>query len=111
MQITTRAHSGCLVLRVQGELAPETAPRLKQAIAAALEEGCSRILLHLELSFIDSAGLAALISGLRRVREAGGWLGIATSSAAVRRILDLTGVDSLIPVFQSPEEALEGLQP
>jgi anti-anti-sigma factor len=59
-------------------------------------------------AFIDSAVLGALIASHREATEQGrNWALIVGngSGAAVRRILELTGLDAVMPVYTSLEEA------
>jgi anti-anti-sigma factor len=50
------------------------------------------------VEFIDSSGLGVLVGSLRRLREDGGDLVLRAASPAVTRILELTGLDGLLPV-------------
>lgn len=78
---------------VSGELDIATAPQLCQAVREALSERPST--LHLDLSgvsFIDCAGLQALIIGQRGARLRRGELLLRRASAQVDRLLDLTAV-------------------
>jgi anti-sigma B factor antagonist len=47
------------------------------------------------VEFCDSTGMNVLLSCLRRVRERGGELEIASPKPAVRKILQVTGLDSV----------------
>ena len=61
-----------------------------------------------DTAFIDSAVLGALIASHRDATEHGRrWALIVGngSGAAVRRILELTGLDAVMPVYSSREEA------
>ena len=61
-----------------------------------------------DTAFIDSAVLGALIASHRDATEQGRrWALIVGngSGAAVRRILELTGLDAVMPVYASRDEA------
>jgi len=58
-----------------------------------------------ELEFIDCAGLRALAGVQRRALRAGGSLVLAAPSRLVRRVLDLTGLMTGVPVCATVEEA------
>jgi anti-sigma B factor antagonist len=47
------------------------------------------------VEFCDSTGMNVLLSCLRRVNERGGELEIASPRPAVRKILQVTGLDSV----------------
>jgi anti-sigma B factor antagonist len=56
--------------------------------------------------FIDSSGLGVLIGALRRAREAGGELRVVSGDDAVVKILRITGLDRVLPLFSSLDEAV-----
>ena len=51
----------------------------------------------LAVPFMDSAGLGALIGGIRRAREAGGDVAVACSRPTLTRLLHTTGFDRIVP--------------
>ena len=60
--------------------------------------------------FMDSAGLGALIGGIRRTRDAGGDVAVACDRPTLTRLLHNTGFDSIVPVEDSIEQALAALE-
>jgi anti-sigma B factor antagonist len=60
-----------------------------------------------DITFMDSSGLAALISVLKRL-PAGGQLRLAAPSASVRSMLALTRMDKVFSIHDSVAEALRG---
>jgi anti-anti-sigma factor len=56
--------------------------------------------------FCDSAGLNALVAAARQARADGGEVRLVVVGEAVARIVALTGVDRVIPVYASLEDAL-----
>ena len=56
--------------------------------------------------FCDSAGLHALLGAHKRARAEGRQVRLVITGAQVRRILALTALDRLIPVFTSLDQAL-----
>ena len=71
--------------------------------------GPGRALVVVDMSrtrFCDSAGLNALVAAARQARADGGEVRLAVVGEAVARIVALTGVDRVIPVYASLEDAL-----
>ena len=69
-----------------------------------------RLLIDLsEVPFMDSAGLGALIGGIRRAREADGEVSVACSRPTLTRLLHTTGFDRIVPVTETVEAAIEAL--
>jgi anti-anti-sigma factor len=56
--------------------------------------------------FCDSAGLNALVTADRRARADGGEVRLAAVGEAVARVVALTGVDRVVAVYASMEDAL-----
>lgn len=82
-------------LRAVGEIDAHTAPTL----AAAIDAAAPTVRLDLSgVEFVDSSGLRVLIDAHQRMQEAGGSLTIATPSPAVKRLLEISGVDDYLVV-------------
>jgi anti-sigma B factor antagonist len=70
-------------------------------------DGCPVVVADLSgVPFIDSSGLGVLIGALRRAREAGGELRVVSGDDAVVKILRITGLDRVLPLFSSLDEAV-----
>lgn len=93
-----------VVLRVAGELDSFTASELRAGITQLL--GSEGTILDIrDVPFVDSAGLGALVGGIRRLREAGGSVAVCCTRSSVLRLLQMTGVDRLVAITESPTEA------
>lgn len=103
------AQDGTAVCRPRGEIDSFTAPRLRQALAGLAS--ARRLVVDLsDVGFIDSAGLGALVGGIRRSHEAGGAAAVVCRRPALVRLLEMTGFERLAPVAPTLEEALAALQ-
>ncbi len=79
---------------VAGELDASTAPRLRAAFSE-LPTRTDPVRLDLgAVTFIDSSGLRELIALSERVGAGGGTVVVSAESAAVRRLLEITGLES-----------------
>jgi anti-anti-sigma factor len=77
-------------IAADGRLSAATAPRLAEALAAAIVAGRRRILLDLNgLDYISSAGILAIQAMEARVQAEGGTLTLENAQPAVRVALDL----------------------
>ena len=87
------------VLHVAGDVDVETAPALLRALVALTDRGFSNLIIDLsDLTFIDAAGLGALVVALRGVHEAGGQLTVRSPPPVARLILELSGVEHLLRI-------------
>lgn len=94
----------CTICRPVGELDAFTVSQFRQALAELASS--SRLVIDLAgVPFVDSAGLGALIGGIRRVRELGGDVAVACSRPTLTRLLHTTGFDRIVAVAPSVEEA------
>lgn len=103
-----RTPEGYLVCRPVGELDAFTVSHFRQALA----EVASSPQLIIDMSavpFVDSAGLGALIGGIRRARELGGEVAVACNRATLVRLLRTTGFDRIVTVADTVEEAAASL--
>ena len=95
---------GCTVCRPVGELDAFTVSQFRQALAELAS--APRLLIDLAgVPFVDSAGLGALIGGIRRVRELGGDVAVACPRPTLTRLLHTTGFDRIVTVAASVDEA------
>ena len=58
---------------------------------------------------MDSAGLGALIGGIRRARESEGEVAVACSRPTLTRLLHTTGFDRIVPVTETLDAAVAAL--
>lgn len=99
---------GYHVCRLSGEVDAYTVGEFREALAGI--ENVRWLIIDLsEVPFMDSAGLGALIGGIRRVREAEGDVAVVSTTASLNRLLHTTGFDRIVPVTESLEEALAAL--
>ena len=92
------------VTRVAGELDSFTASELRAGITDVLGRQATVIDIR-DVPFVDSAGLGALMGGIRRLREAGGNVALCCTHPGVLRLLLVTGLDRIVAVTESPAEA------
>ena len=57
------------------------------------------------VTFLASIGIRALILAAKALQQRGGRIALMNPDAAVRRVLEMAGVDSLIPVCDSLDAA------
>ena len=94
--------------RPVGELDAYTVGQFREALSGLAS--VDRLLIDLSsVPFMDSAGLGALIGGIRRTREQGGDVAVACSRATLTRLLHTTGFDRIVAVTESVEEAAAAL--
>jgi anti-sigma B factor antagonist len=95
---------------VFGELDQATAPKLRSALGDTLGDVEKSVLVDLsDCGFIDSTGLSLLVEAKRRLAEEDRRFAVCCPDADVRRLLELTGIDEAVGLFDSREEAVAAL--
>ncbi|MEU4835381.1 STAS domain-containing protein [Streptosporangium sp. NPDC023615] len=108
LKVSSRSHAGHTVVTIIGEIDLYTAPRLQAEFTRLLGQN-QTMLVVLDMSsveFCDSTGMNVLLSALKRLRERGGTLEVAAPRPAVRKILQVTGLDSVFVVHETMPEKL-----
>ena len=96
------------ICRPVGELDAFTVGQFRESLNDLGSTG--RLLIDLSgVPFLDSAGLGALIGGVRRAREGGGDVAVYGARPAVARLLHTTGFDRVAAVSDSEQDALKAL--
>jgi anti-sigma B factor antagonist len=105
LNVSSRFHDDHTIVIICGEIDLYTAPRLHSELAGLLADGMpARVVIDMSgVEFCDSTGMNVLLSCLRRARERGGDLEIAAPRPAVRKILQVTGLDSVFTVVEDAD--------
>lgn len=91
-----------------GELDAYSVAQFREAFAEVANE--DRLVVNLSgVQFMDSAGLGALIGGIRKVRENDGRISVFSDRDAITRLLHTTGFDRIVPVREDLVEAIAAL--
>jgi anti-sigma B factor antagonist len=89
---------GRVVLALEGELDLATVPLLEETLAGAYASDASQILVDLSaLTFIDAAGLRALLLADLRSRRDGNRLQMTAGPPQVQRLFEIAGVRDALP--------------
>jgi anti-sigma B factor antagonist len=86
---------------VAGEIDLYTAPRLHSELAAAIGNAApaSRVTVDMSgVDFCDSTGMNVLLTSLRQATERGIGFELAAPRPAVKKILQVTGLDSVFTI-------------
>ena len=98
------------LIRLNGRLDARTSPHVRASLQELLESDHLKVIIDLEeVPFIDSSGLAALVSGLRLAREKKGDIilsGIQSQAQTVFRLTMLDHIFSIHPTFEEAKQSL-----
>lgn len=87
------------------------APLLRADITAAIERGVTGLILDCKLTeFIDSSGLAALVSAHKSFRARNRTMALVNIQGGAREIFDLTRMDLVFTIFPTVAQAIQSIE-
>lgn len=99
-----------VVLELVGKLDVISSPVLDKKIAAAFQNGDRFFILDMgQLEFITSSGIRVLIAASKKCVSSSGKFILANLGEQVLKILTISGIVGLIPIYQTKEEAFRHL--
>ena len=97
---------------VRGDVDIDTAPRLTEAIDAAIRETRGAFVVDLcEVDFLDSSGVNVLVRARAVLGREDRSLVVICPPGPARRIFESAGIADLLALFESREEAAASLLP
>jgi len=98
-----------LIIRLKGEFDLVKAEKIRSLTDEKLQEKQVRnLILNLEkVSFVDSSGLGVIIGRYKKVQEKNGSMFIVGAQPVVEKILTLSGINKLVPLFKNEQEVLK----
>ncbi|HJQ71334.1 MAG TPA: STAS domain-containing protein [Blastocatellia bacterium] len=113
MDIKERVVEGVSVLDISGKIVlGEGDIQIKDRIKDLLADGQRSILLNLgDVSYIDSAGLGALISGYTTVKREGGSLRLVNLTKRIKDLLAITKLITVFDTYENEKEAISSYKP
>ena len=108
VEMDVREEGQVRILTCRGRLDAQVSGDVKDQIQQLIDEGAVCLVLNLEgVDFLDSSGLGALVSSLRKIKEKKGEIKLTGLRPEVRSIFDITRVARLFNIHGNIKEALE----
>ncbi|MGE5453907.1 MAG: anti-sigma factor antagonist [Methylocystaceae bacterium] len=106
--IKTELWDDILIVKLSGDIDISVADALRSQIDAEyVQQGVRHLLLDLsEVEFMDSTGLGLILGRYKKVMAAGGRTYIVRPRARVKQLLEMSGVNNLIPVYTSLRQVI-----
>jgi len=106
LQVRSVVQGDWQVVVVTGELDAETTPVLSDHLEERVPGPVGQVVVDLaELSFIDSTGLALLVSWHRRLAAGGGEFRLASMRPSVHKLFRLTDLTAVMHIHDSVQTA------
>lgn len=109
LTIEVRHEQGHAIVTPAGEIDISTADELRDCLSGLAASGQPLVVDLDQVTFIDSAGLAALVGGAKQAAAHGGSLSAVCARQKTRGLFRLTGLYSRIPLARTLDEARQAL--
>lgn len=105
---TTDVLRGVSVVHCSGEIDMTTTPALRDAVDLLLDQRPPALVIDLgSVRFLGSSGIAVLVATAQAVERTGVVLAVVATTRAVLRALEMTGVDTLLTLYATVDEAVD----
>ena len=110
MDISTRQAGNATIVDVTGDITLYNSPEVRRVLLDLLKEKRRpRVIVNmLNVKYIDSAGVASLVEGLKVSRDLKSTFALYGLSRTAREVLELTRLIKVFEVYNNEEEALTG---
>lgn len=108
MQINFEKKEKALIVKIDGELDHHSASDVRMKIDGYLSKYNIETLLFdfTKLSFMDSSGIGVIIGRYKIVKAMGGNIAIISSNMQVDKLLTISGIKKIVPIYKSLDLAL-----
>jgi anti-anti-sigma factor len=111
LEIRESRRDWLVVLSVDGEVDMVTAPHLGRAICEALERSATALVIDLtEVTFLASVGMSVLVAAQEAADAMAVRFAVVADGVATRRPIRLLGLDAVLALHPTLEDALRALR-
>ena len=111
MTLKTERNEEVLIVRLEGGIDARNAHAFQSDLEAAINVEDGAVLLDGEdLAYISSAGLAVLVWVAKVLHQRDGKLAVYSLQERVRNVLETTGLDQILALHATREQALGALR-
>lgn len=109
METNITMQNGVLLVVFSGDLDLKSADRYRDEIDAAIMRMNAQYLVFdlSKVSFIDSSGLGMMIGRYKKIQQKGGRVALCGIDPRLDRMIEISGLRRIMPVYGSREEAME----
>ena len=110
MEIGEQIVGDIYIISISGRMDTMNSKDVEAKLDGAIDEKREKIIINLrELVYISSVGLRVLLAALKKQRKNEGSLQLASLQPFVQNVFKITGLDKVIPIFLTEEEAFRSL--
>jgi anti-sigma B factor antagonist len=112
LKVSTRKVANVVIIDIKGDIAlGKHSGELRDTVRELLLDGHKRILLNMEeVNYVDSSGLAELVSSMTSAGSRGGALKLLRIQKKVKESMRHTRIDSVFQIFNDESDALRSFE-
>jgi anti-anti-sigma factor len=108
MELSVDRQSDIAVITVNGSVDSVDSEALRTFLNDIIEAGQTRLVVDLsDMDFIVSMALGVFVQTYTCLRDADGFLRLAAPQPPILRVIKITALDRLLPIYDSLAQALE----
>ena len=106
MQLSTRLDTDSCVISLDGDLDASSSILVDKTLEDMLQRDKKFILVNFTLlTYISAAGIGAFIYHIKKLKEQDKIIVLYSMRPSIRNIFEVTGLEEIIPIVDSEEEA------
>lgn len=111
MEISTRQSGQATIVDVTGDITLYNSPQVRKVLLDLLRDRhAPRVVVNMQaVKYIDSAGVASLVEGLKVSRDVKSGFALYGLSKTTREVLELTRLIKVFEVYDGEDQAVRGL--
>jgi anti-sigma B factor antagonist len=110
VNISTRQSGTAIIVDINGDVTLYNSPEIRKVVMDALnKKGQHRVIMNMSgVNYIDSAGVASLVEGLKLSRSLQSSFSLYGLNKHPREVLELTRLIRVFEIYDTEAEALSG---
>lgn len=112
LHMTMEHNRQVLIVRLSGELDHHTADHVRMRLDEEIMRKQTEhvILSFKDLQFMDSSGLGVILGRYKLIKNKGGKMAVCDVTPHVHRLLDMSGLFKIVPIYDDESHALSSLE-
>jgi stage II sporulation protein AA (anti-sigma F factor antagonist) len=109
LQISFQITNRTLIAKIEGELDHHTSIEIREKIDREINRNqIKNLIFDFEnLNFMDSSGIGVIIGRYKYIQKLNGKVSIANLNLHVQRIITVSGLHKIVPIFDNVQDALK----
>ncbi|MDD1715548.1 MAG: STAS domain-containing protein [Methanolinea sp.] len=111
LEVTEHRQGPADLLLLKGRMDAATSPGAESHLNRLIDGGSRNIIIDCsDLVYISSAGLRVLLAALKRLKQCGGRLSLASLQPETRKVFEIAGFHRLFAIFPGVNQAIDSIE-